>query len=433
MKSSTGLHRGLLRGAVGLTLACSAAGVALFAPAASAQVQKGSTPHNVVMVTKAVSIPANKSTKILTLTLTLPPGELENVRAIGDGSLTNGTTRPIIVGCLIAMDGKTVGAKYTVTIGAKSSVVVPYGVWIPAVQSGRHTFTLTAKAPGALRFTGGSLLTVGLPAADPNGVLANSGANVTSPIPVGTTSFTNAARDTLATKTQTNIDVDGWIGLRNTSKSAVTVALRYGLDGRYITADYNATLPAGASQDIPITTYCPTVPSGTHVLTEQALSSSKGVVIDGGTLGGVALPPPEASSNLSEVPAAFAYGTPFTMTSGSFDTLVRVTNNSEGVVPLSSKDDSEMTGWVTAYNPTAAAMKLSLRQATDGAVETTDPTLVVTVGPHSQVSVPTGYVVCNEMPPGSNTFSVQGESSLPGLQIEVAAERATAWASPSSP
>jgi len=433
MKSSMGIRSGLLRGVVGLTLACSTAGVVLLAPPASAQVLKGSTPHNQVMVTKPVSIAAHKSTKILSLTMTLPAGLLENVRAIGDGSLTNGTTHSIIVVCFIAMDGKTVGSRYTVTVGAKSSVIVPYGVWLPAVQSGRHTFTLTAKSPGALKFTGGSLLTFGLPAADPNGNLANSGANVTGSIPVGTTSFTNVVKDVLTTETPTNIDVDGWIGLRNTSKSAATVTLRYGLDGRYTTATYDATLPPGAFEDLPVTTSCFNTAPGEHLLTEQALSTSKGIVINGGTLGGVGLPPPEASSNLSEIQSAFSYGTPLTMTAGGFETLVSVTNNSEGVAPLSNETDSEMTGWVTAFNPGTRAMKLSLRQVTDGAVETTDPTLIVTVSPHSQVSVPTGYVGCTNMQLATDTFSVQGASSLSGLQIEVAAERATAWPSPTTP
>jgi hypothetical protein len=198
------------------------------------------------MIVKPVSIVANKVTKILTMTMTLPAGAAENVRAIGDGSVTNSTTHTIIGTCLITMDGRTAGSQYTVSVRARSSVIVAYGFWLPAVQSGRHTFTLTAKAPGALRFNGGSLLTVGLPANDPNGARPNSAANITRSKAVSTTGFTNSVKDLLTTKTTANIGVDGWIGLRNTSSAPATVALRYGLDGRYTTAAYWTELPPGA-------------------------------------------------------------------------------------------------------------------------------------------------------------------------------------------
>jgi hypothetical protein len=57
----------------------------------------------------------------------------------------------------------------------------------------------------------------------------------------------------------------------------------------------------------------------------------------------------------------------------------------------------------------------------------------VTVSPHSQVSVPTSYVGWLAMPLGTDTFGVQGKSSLAELQVQVSAERATSWASPTTP
>lgn len=122
-------------------------------------------------------------------------------------------------------------------------------------------------------------------------------------------------------------------------------------------------------QDIPVTTACVNAAPGEHVLAEQTLASSKGVVITGGTLGGVGLPAQSVTGGASPILSAFSYATASTMSAGGFETLVSVTLNSEGVAPIANETDAEIAGWVTIGNPNAVAATLTLRQITDGAVE----------------------------------------------------------------
>jgi len=390
-------------------------------------------PHDFAAATKIQDIGAGKATPVLSTTLLVPAKESDTLRSIGDVSLSNNSAHNLSVAIQLTLNGRSAGPVSKVTLAGRASMIVPFADWSNGVKSGDQSLRLTVLSTGAVVSDGATLFVVAMPISNDYDALPSASTSISKPLALGTTRFSSVARVKLGTTTTSDIAVDGWVGIDNPTKTAATVALRYTLNGIAAGASSWTTVPAGTAVDAPISTLCNTSKPAVETLGLQMLSSSRGLSVTGGVLGGVGLPATTITNGASPIPSASSYGTPMTLDANTYESVVDTTNDSSGAGALAKTDDSEMSSWVTLQNPNATAAKVSVRQTTDGKVESDDPVFLVTVGAHTQLTVPTGILLCNEMPLGVDTFGVQLKSSLAGLQVQVATLRVTAWASPETP
>ncbi len=425
---SSSLGRGLVASALTASVALVALGTS---PASAFDVF--TVPNNSSAVTKAIDLSGNKPTSIITTTLSVPVGSLDTVRALGDGSLTNSRSSSETFTARLTMDSKSVGVPESFGAPAHSSVIVPLVDWVTNVAGGEHVFRWVVTASGAAISDGSSLALIGLLAPNPGGVLPSSSLTI-KPHAVPEKSFFRIADDSLTTTSTNDIATDGWVGITNSTKTPGTFTMQYELDGQVMDEPYWTTVGAHQSLLVPVGILCDGAKPGTHALSLVAISSVGGLKITGGTFGGVGLPSTTPASGASPVPSEASDGSPMAIAGGPWTTVLSTELDSSGVTQVASASDTESSSWLTVENPTAVEDKISIRQTTDGIPDLDGaPVLEASVAPHSQLLVPAGFVVGNDMPPGDFTFGVQVSSLLPAVQVQAGALRSIAWASPTTP
>jgi hypothetical protein len=389
-------------------------------------------PQNDVALIKKLSLPASVATDLGSFTVTLPSGPM-SLRIVGAVTLSNAGTVDVhgIIGPEV--DGKIVGPDIPVTISKRSSTVAPILAFASNVAAGQHAVDASWNGDGALTMTGGTLSAVGLPYPGASGAdnLRNNSASSSDTIAVSNAKFTQVLSVSLTTPDTTDVAADLQVSAKAdaTVQSNATVSVRVLLDGKP-NADLWMNLKCCNGQSVGTSNTFRGVPSGTHTLAIEQLSSVSGVSFIGGTIGAIGLPSSLKTS--SPIATTSTYGLPTTTAQAVPADVVATTIDTSGASGIATQTNIEMTGWIELQNPGSKAAKLTVQVVQNGAIEADDPVFTVTVPAHGQLSE-AGLIGCNGVPIGVSTIGVRVTSNVPGVQVQVSYQRLIAWPGPTTP